>query len=140
MTRRFLFLQGVCSPFFDRLGRALTAVGHPVTKVNFNAGDSWYWNNGKALTHRGGIGDLDHLYQHLFDSEGHTDVVLFGDQRPIHRPAIELARARGVSIHVFEEGYFRPYWITLERDGVNACSQLPRDPQWYRRVGPTVPD
>lgn len=37
--------------------------------------------------------------------------------------------------HVFEEGYFRPYWITLERDGVNGHSLLPRDPDWFRVVG-----
>ncbi len=27
----------------------------------------------------------------------------------------------------FEEGYLRPYCITLEKDGVNANSSLPRD-------------
>jgi capsular polysaccharide export protein len=32
-----------------------------------------------------------------------------------------------------EQGYFRPDWVTLERDGVNAQSKLPRQPEWYRR-------
>lgn len=140
MKRRFLLLQGVCSPFFDRLGAALRSGGHDVTKVNFNAGDCWYWNGGGSVVHRHGTESLTDLYTQLLDQHGHTDIVLFGDQRPVHRPAIELARTRDVRIHVFEEGYFRPYWITLERDGVNAHSQLPRDPAWYRRVGPRIPD
>lgn len=140
MKRRFLFLQGVCSPFFSSLGRALSEGGHTVTKVNFNAGDSWYWNNGNKITYRRSADELPDLYRNLLDDQGHTDIVLFGDHRPVHRPAIELARSLGTRIHVFEEGYFRPYWITLERDGVNALSKLPRDPGWYRRASSNIPD
>jgi len=36
---------------------------------------------------------------------------------------------------VFEEGYFRPHWVTLEREGVNGHSLLPRDPDWFWAVG-----
>ena len=57
-----------------------------------------------------------------------------------HLPAIALAKQRGVRVHVFEEGYFRPHWVTLERAGVNANSLLPRDPAWYRDVGAALPD
>jgi capsular polysaccharide export protein len=35
---------------------------------------------------------------------------------------------------VFEEGYIRPNWVTVEREGVNLNSPLPRDPEWYRRA------
>jgi capsular polysaccharide export protein len=41
---------------------------------------------------------------------------------------------------VFEEGYFRPYWLTLEREGVNGRSLLPRDPDWFWEVGRQLPD
>jgi capsular polysaccharide export protein len=40
---------------------------------------------------------------------------------------------------VFEEGYVRPNWVTLDRGGVNAHSSLPRDPQWYRAVDRHLP-
>ncbi|MGB7240597.1 MAG: capsular biosynthesis protein, partial [Sulfitobacter sp.] len=53
-----------------------------------------------------------------------TDIVLYGDTRPIHAKAIERARDLGLRIHVFEEGYLRPYWITYERGGSNGHSQL----------------
>ncbi|MDR6599649.1 capsular polysaccharide export protein [Achromobacter deleyi] len=140
MRKRFLFLQGPCSPFFGKLGHALRDAGHDVQRVNFNAGDSWYWNCGKAFYYRSSADKLESWYANLMDSEGHTDIVLFGDQRPVHQPAIRLAKQRGIRVHVFEEGYFRPYWVTLERGGVNAHSQLPRDPAWYRRIGPRIPD
>ncbi|WP_373976109.1 capsular biosynthesis protein [Chitinibacter sp. SCUT-21] len=65
---------------------------------------------------------------------------MFGDRRPVHVPAVASAQRNGLRVHVFEEGYFRPYWVTLEREGVNARSLLPKDPDWYREVGASLPD
>jgi capsular polysaccharide export protein len=44
-----------------------------------------------------------------------------------------------VPVHVFEEGYIRPDWVTLELGGVNGHSSLPRDPQWYRDTAAALP-
>lgn len=140
MKRSYLFLQGVCSPFFSRLGERLRAGGDAVSRVNFTVGDAAYWRNGEARAFRGCPRTLPAFYAATFAERGATDIVLFGDRRPVHRPAIELARREGLRVHVFEEGYFRPHWITLEHGGVNAHSALPRDPEWYRemarRTGP----
>lgn len=138
-TQRFLFLQGVRSPFFRRLGRAIRNAGHYVRKVNYTVGDTLYWRSSNAVAYRGSMDKLDAFYQREFEEHGITDIVLFGDCRPVHKPAIELARQRGIHVHVYEEGYFRPFWITLERDGVNAYSRLPRDPSWYRAQAKTLP-
>lgn len=132
MTRHYLFLQGVCSPFFSKLGLALRAIGHRVSKVNYTVGDRVYWRLGQAINYRGPMGALPSFYADQFERLGITDIVLFGDCRPVHQPAIALARSLNIVVHVFEEGYFRPYWITLERGGVNGNSSLPRDPDWYR--------
>ena len=37
-----------------------------------------------------------------------TDIVLYGDTRPIHAEAIKLAKALDLRVHVFEKGYLRP--------------------------------
>ena len=50
--------------------------------------------------------------------------MLYGDTRPIHAHAIDIANARGLTVHVFEEGYLRPYWVTYERGGANGHSRL----------------
>lgn len=139
MKRSFLFLQGVCSPFFRTLGKALRSDGYAVHKVNFTIGDSVSWSAGGARSYRRSAEGLPAHYSKLFDRYGVSDIVLFGDCRPIHRPAVELAKARGIRTHVFEEGYFRPYWVTLERGGVNAYSSLPKDPRWYRESARSVP-
>ena len=55
-------------------------------------------------------------------------VFLFGDCRPIHRAAHDVATAMGIDVGVFEEGYLRPDFITLERHGVNGNSLRRYDP------------
>lgn len=139
LTSRFLFLQGVCSPFFSRLGAALMQRGHRVFKLNFAAGDAVYWKHPGAWNYRGGIGQLTSFAREKLAQEGITDIVLFGDKRDVHSAVTKVAAAGNMRTHVFEEGYFRPSWVTLERGGVNGNSQLPRDPDFYRAVGPRMP-
>lgn len=139
MSRHFLFLQGVASPFFGRLADHLQAAGERVARVNFCGGDRLYWGTRKAQKVRGDAASLQDYLDAEFAQQDFTDLVLFGSQRPIHRPAVDLAEHAGVRVHVFEEGYVRPNWLTLERGGVNADSPLPRDPDWYLEVNPTLP-
>lgn len=133
--RNFLFLQGVCSPFFARLADALKAQGHGVYKINFTVGDVAYWWPRKALNFRAPLDELPAFLKSAYDQYEITDQVLFGDRRYVHQPAIAAAKEVGVRSHVYEEGYFRPYWVTLERGGVNRFSQLPKDPVWYLQNG-----
>jgi len=140
--RSFLFLQGVCSPFYPRLGQRLAAEGHRVVKVQFNGGDTLYWKRdcGPVHTFRAPTHELPAFIESLWERYGITDQIVFGDRRPVHRPAVEAAPTRGVRTHVFEEGYFRPFWITLEREGVNGQSLLPRDPTWFLETGRRLPE
>lgn len=126
-ARTFLFLQGLASPFFADLARALAARGHGIRRINFNLGDRLFWR-GSAIDYTGDFVGWQAFAAALMAGEGVTDVVLFGDCRPYHRVAIAVAKAAGICVHVFEEGYIRPDWITVERDGVNGHSSLPRDP------------
>ncbi len=140
MPKRFLLLQGVSSPFFARLADRLIADGHEAWKVNFNGGDAAYWFPHKAWHFRGKVCELSEWLTPKFEAHGFTDVVLFGDRRPLHVAAIACAKRLGATVHVFEEGYFRPNWVTLERGGVNRYSALPRDPDWYRKHAASVPE
>ncbi|WP_235009137.1 capsule biosynthesis protein [Marinobacterium lutimaris] len=101
--------------------------------MNFNAGDLAYWMpRGNSAHFRGSLEQLPAFIETLWRRWGITDQILFGDRRPVHRPAVERAERFGIRTHVFEEGYFRPFWVTLEREGVNGHSLLPRDPDWFR--------
>ena len=137
--RSFLLLQGVSSPFFSRLATGLSEQGHRVHKVNFNVGDVSYWLPRRSDWFRENLAELPGFLNKLYTQYGITDQVVFGDRRPVHIAALEQGRRNDVRNHVFEEGYFRPNLITLEREGVNARSQLPRSPEWFMRAGQHLP-
>ncbi len=123
--RRFLFLQGPHGPFFHRLGRMLTAAGADVWRVGFNAGDRAFWFGTEGyIPYRGTPEDWPFAAGELIAGKGITDIVLYGDTRPIHAQAVAVARAAEVRVHVFEEGYMRPWWVTYERGGTNGNSRL----------------
>lgn len=137
--RSFLFLQGLASWFFDRLGRALAARGHAVHRVDFNGGDRLFWRLPGAVAYRGRVRDWPAFLDRLLTEKRVTDLVLFGDSRPLHRAAIAVTRKRDVRVHAVEEGYLRPGWIVFEDGGVNANSPLPRDPAWLRAEAERLP-
>jgi capsular polysaccharide export protein len=137
--RSFLFLQGVSSPFFARLATALIQQGHRVHKVSFNTGDVVYWLPRTSNWFKQELSELPDFLNKLYARHGITDQVVFGDRRPVHVAALAHARLNHIRNHVFEEGYFRPNLITLEQEGVNARSQLPRSPQWFIQAAQQIP-
>lgn len=129
--RSFLFLQGMASRFFGDLGDALRAQGYLVRRINFNGGDKAFWPLGGAVDFTGTLETWPEFLSRRLRQWNITDIILFGDCRPLHRLAIGVAARAGTPVHVFEEGYLRPNWITLEQGGVNAHSSLGSDPQWF---------
>lgn len=121
----FLFLQGPHGPFFNALGKMLRAAGCDVWRVGFNAGDRAFWfDSSSYIPFQGKPEDWQPTISALLDARQVTDIVLYGDTRPIHALAVAEAKARGIRVHVFEEGYMRPYWVTYERGGSNGNSKL----------------
>lgn len=134
----FLFLQGLASTFFSDLGTALTMRGHRVRRINFCPGDWLFWRG--RSDHYRGTGDAWGAWLDAYvDREGVTDIVLFGDCRPYHAVARAVAGTRGLRVHVFEEGYIRPNWITCELGGVNGHSALPRNAAAIRAAARRLP-
>lgn len=123
--RSFLFLQGPHGPFFAALGKMLRAAGCEVARVGFNAGDQAFWRGRDSyIPFTGSQQEWPEVLAGLLDSRSVTDIVLYGDTRPIHAAAVAAAQQRGLTVHVFEEGYLRPYWVTYERGGANGHSRL----------------
>ena len=125
--RRFLLLQGPHGPFFRDLAALLRDAGCEVLRVGFNRGDEWAWGRAPGyIPYRGTPEAWDSFLSDLLEDQAITDLVLYGDTRAIHATAIAVASVRGVTVHVFEEGYIRPYWVTYERGGSNGHSRLMR--------------
>jgi capsular polysaccharide export protein len=120
--RRFLFLQGPHGPFFAALAVSLEATGAQVWRVGFNRGDEMFWRGPRFLPFHGAPENWSGTLDDMIAEHAITDLVCYGSSRPIHKVARARADAAGLTMHVFEEGYLRPYWITYERGGANADS------------------
>jgi capsular polysaccharide export protein len=129
--KRVLLLQGPHGPFFRRVALALREAGAcAVEKINFNGGDAFYYPS-QSVAYRGGLVDWP-KYVDAFVQQHRIDcIVAFGDCRPIHIDARMVAYARAVQYWVFEEGYIRPNFITLEQHGVNGFSCMPDTREKY---------
>lgn len=132
--RRFLFLQGPISPFFAEVAAGLRTLGHEAHRINLCLGDKLFWRGPGAVDFRGRAGDWPAFVGDFFDRRGITDLVLLGEQRPLHRAAIAAARERAIAVAVTDFGYLRPDWIVLERDGMGAESRFPREPEAIRAL------
>ncbi|RYZ04767.1 MAG: capsular biosynthesis protein [Myxococcales bacterium] len=134
--RHLLLLQGPAGPFFARVARQLAGAGARVTKVNFNGGEDLYYRGRNVVRYRGSVEQWPQFFEALVKEHAVDGVVLFGDCRPLHRAAVERANSLSLQVFVFEEGYLRPDFVTLERGGVNGHSRIPRDPAFYEQVTP----
>ena len=122
--RRFLMLQGPHGPFFRELGAMLVKAGHDVLRIGFNRGDQAFSRGITFHPYRGRLEDWPEALERILTDHGITDIVMYGQVRPIHAEALKLARARGLRPHLYEEGYLRPYWVTYERDGTTGHSPV----------------
>ena len=119
-----LFTRSAWS-FFSQLGDLLRLHGHTCWRVGFNKGDEVFWSDKESYVSFDAPQTewLDY-FNGLCQTKSVTDIVLYGDTRPIHQLAIKSAKECENNVHIFEEGYLRPYWITYDRDGANGHSRL----------------
>ncbi|WP_240775347.1 capsule biosynthesis protein [Neokomagataea tanensis] len=121
------------------IGRALRKEGYGVWKVNFNGGDRLTWGLPGGIDFTGRANEWPDALLKIIVKHEITDVILFGDCRPLHSAAIAVCARLHIPVHVFEEGYLRPDWVTLELGGVNGNSTLSKDPKYYLDQASALP-
>lgn len=136
--RRILMLQGPMGNFFNRVAKWLGERGVAVKKINFSGGDWLFHRRLDTIDYKGKLSDFPEFLRTFLLQHDIDGVLCFGDCRHYHSAAKPVADALGVPFFVFEEGYVRPDYITLECGGVNVNSLVPRNPAFYRAL-PDVP-
>ena len=121
---RILLLQGPVGGFFRYLQRYLNKEGHSVRRLAFNGGDIAYAIGQPFEIVRKTGDSLRDQFDEIMATWAPDHVLLFGDERPIHRIARDVAKARRVPVWCFEEGYIRPNYVAFEMGGNNANSPL----------------
>jgi hypothetical protein len=113
--RSFLFLQGMATRFFGKLSHALGNMGYDVHRINFNGGDVLFGPLKGSVSFTQDLAAWPQYLEDRLIEWNVTDIILFGDCRPLHKEAVRLATLRGVRVYVVDEGYIRPNWITVFR-------------------------
>ncbi|MDK9698498.1 MAG: hypothetical protein OEL76_19155, partial [Siculibacillus sp.] len=132
MTRRLLLLQGPVGGFFGFLQNHLRSEGFEARRLVFNGGDIAYALGSPYEIVRFGTESHAAFFDRLLAEWRPDAIVLFGDERPVHRAARKCAEEAGIPVWCFEEGYIRPDHVTFEKGGNNANSSL------RARFDPTV--
>lgn len=140
MPTNILLLQGPVGPFFKRWSRHLQAQGHNVYKVNLNGGDAFFFCGENSINYSGTPDNWPKFLESRILQLKIDRIYLFGDCRSYHVVAVKQAKRLGIKLSVFEEGYLRPDYVTLEEGGVNGNSSLCCKPVDYKHVAGTSPE
>lgn len=138
-SKNVLLLQGPMGSFFARYARYLSAQGYTVWKINLNGGDLLFSGGCQNVSYRGDPAGWPEFLASFVKANQIGRIFLFGDCRGYHRTAATIAAQLDVRLYVFEEGYIRPDFITLEEKGVNGFSTLPRNPRFYLKHAKRLP-
>lgn len=134
ITGPVLLLMGPLGLFFARLSRYLEAQGVPVYKLSLPLHEFGF-RPSQRLPFSAPPDIFPVVLRGWIERYGIRHVLMYGDYISLHRLALaELQHHPQVSAGIFELGYLRPSFITLERRGVNARSGLSRDPAFYRSL------
>jgi len=119
--------------FFKKLQLGFSK-DNEVFHIGFNKGDEFYSVKNNYHAYKDGQNNWTSYFEKFVQSNSIDIVFLFGDCRFYHQQVIDIARNLGVMVYVFEEGYIRPNYLTVEKYGVNANSALPREKGFYESL------
>jgi len=132
--KKILLLQGPMGMFFSDLDKLFRKHGATTFRIGFNAGDWVFANKDHYIPYREPIENWGNFIKNFFIEYKIDQVFLLGDCREYQRIAIEIAQVLDIETYVFEEGYIRPNYVTLEKWGVNNFSLIPRDRKFYENL------
>lgn len=125
-----LLLQGPVGPFFSYFADFCIDNNVSVHKITFHYGEAWFYKHPQNIfkedVHKWQKYFTDYVLQHNIQQ-----IFLIGTHKIYHKIAIEYCKQHGIEIIVFEEGYIRSGFITVEKDGVNGNTSIPREPNVY---------
>lgn len=132
--KNILFLQGPMGNFFKKLDLSFRQKGAKTYKIGFNGGDWFFSNRDKYIPFRDRKEVWETYIKDFLITHKIDKVFLFGDCRYYQSKAIKMALELDIDVFVFEEGYVRPHYITMEKFGVNDYSHISRDPNFYNNL------
>lgn len=136
-----LLLMGPIGSFFARLARHLEQIGVPVWKVSFPLHEFGFAGR-QRLAYSGKMESFQDFLLEQIEAKGIRHLFMYGDFIDPHRLAIELVqklnaqadRPFKIDAWVFELGYVRPNYVSLEKELCNARSSMNRPVAYYHAL------
>ena len=136
-----LLLMGPIGIFFSRLSTHLESQGIEVYKVSFPLHEFGFKRKNR-IPFRGCFeGDYQKFLIDIIVNRGIKHIFMYGDFIIPHLIAIQLCKDLGqqgqsIETWVFELGYLRPNYATLEPNRVNCYSSLNQSSSFYHSLAP----
>lgn len=134
--KNVLLLQGPMGTFFNKLTKICIKKGANPFRIGFNAGDQFFALKHNFYPYKGTPKQWPKFIKKFYSEHNIELVFLFGDCRFYHKMAIQIAKNMQIDVYVFEEGYLRPGFITMEYFGANHHSKTPRYREYYDTYTP----
>ncbi len=132
--KNILFLQGPMGTFFKKLDSTFHKKGATTYRIGFNMGDQFFSHKHNFSPYKSTPKEWPNFIENFLKDKNIDKIFLFGDCRYYQRIARKIAFENDIDTFVFEEGYLRPHYITLEKFGVNGFSQLSRTADFYHTL------
>lgn len=130
-NKNILLLQGPMGSYFNTLDERFTKNGANVFRIGFNAGDEYFAKSDHYTGYKDTPENWPVYIKDFLLKNNINKLFVFGDCRFYQKHAIAISKGLNIEVFVFEEGYLRPNFITLEKYGVNDNSTIPRDRKFY---------
>ena len=133
LKKNILLLQGPIGKFFNHFKRFCYKYGgvDGVYKINFQIGELLLYFDKNTYFYRGTIDAWGQYLKEIVEKHKIEQIFLLSTSRIYHQIAIDLAKELNIDVYVFEQGYIRPHYVTIEQNGVNAETNLPKCPEFY---------
>ncbi|MBQ9183126.1 MAG: capsule polysaccharide modification protein [Neisseriaceae bacterium] len=133
-SHNVLLLQGPMSEFFLQLGEWLKKYQKTVYKINFNGGDEHYYPEsvGNTFAFTDKMENFNQFLSDFIEKYSIDSIICFGDTRQMHKIAKQVSLEKNLHFWAMEEGYFRPHFITIEKDGCNHYSHIPLQAEFFQ--------
>ena len=70
----------------------------------------------------------------IFDNKKIDEIFIYNGSNWVEQLIIFIAKKNNIRVNYLEEGYFRPYTVTMDHSGINFKSSIPREKYFYKNI------
>ena len=132
-----IFLVGPIGTFFSRLANYLERNNVKTYKISFPLYE-YGFHKSRRINYSDDISRFKEFLEEVILKKNIKHIFMYGNVLIPHKQALNLCdeldkKGIIVNTHIFELGYLRPNFVTLENKGVNYESSFIRDYNFYKK-------